>query len=126
MLDLGPPRRRRRPDLTPMIDVVFLLLVFFMLASRFVTDTTIPLASAVSQENEWPGRLRLVDVTEGGMLRFNGQPVTTGTLPEILSQFTESPDDPILMRGRGANLQEMTAVMETLRKAGFRRLMLVE
>lgn len=32
---LGAPRRTRRPSLTPMIDAVFLLLVFFMLASRF-------------------------------------------------------------------------------------------
>jgi biopolymer transport protein ExbD len=26
---LGAPRRTRRPSLTPMIDVVFLLLIFF-------------------------------------------------------------------------------------------------
>ncbi|NSY41645.1 biopolymer transporter ExbD, partial [Leisingera sp. ANG59] len=31
-------------SLTPMIDVVFLLLVFFMLASRFGMDTVLQLA----------------------------------------------------------------------------------
>ncbi|MEM8656825.1 MAG: biopolymer transporter ExbD, partial [Pseudomonadota bacterium] len=36
--DLGPPPPSRRPSLTPMIDVVFLLLVFFMLAARFGQD----------------------------------------------------------------------------------------
>lgn len=47
-MDLGlTSRPRRRPSLTPMIDVVFLLLVFFMLASRFGMDQVVemPIAS---------------------------------------------------------------------------------
>lgn len=124
MFTFDAPNRRRRPDLTPMIDVVFLLLVFFMLASRFVSDTTIPLAAAVSAADERPGRLRLIDVGEN--LRLNGQPVAPQALAQALGDLVESPDDPILLRGREASLQELTAVMELLREAGFRRLMLVE
>jgi biopolymer transport protein ExbB len=41
---LRRPRIRRRISLTPMIDVVFLLLVFFMLAARFGQDQALPLA----------------------------------------------------------------------------------
>ena len=43
MFDFATQSRRRTPSLTPMIDVVFLLLVFFMLASRFGVDMEIPL-----------------------------------------------------------------------------------
>ncbi|WP_296645235.1 ExbD/TolR family protein, partial [Roseinatronobacter sp.] len=39
-------RPTRKPSLTPMIDVVFLLLVFFMLASRFGHDMHLPLNAA--------------------------------------------------------------------------------
>lgn len=46
MFTLGSPRPRRRPSLTPMIDVVFLMLIFFMLASRFGQETTLPLGAA--------------------------------------------------------------------------------
>ena len=45
-MQLGPPLKRRKPSLTPMIDVVFLLLVFFMLAWRFGVDTHLPLNAA--------------------------------------------------------------------------------
>lgn len=120
------PRRRRRPDLTPMIDVVFLLLVFFMLASRFVSETTIPLAAAQGQGSEWRGPLRLVDLGAEGAIALNGSAVTVADLPARLGPMVESPEDPILLRGREASLQDLTAVMEALRAAGFRRLVLVE
>ena len=45
MMQFGPPRHSRRPSLTPMIDVVFLLLVFFMLAARFGHDLSLPMAT---------------------------------------------------------------------------------
>ena len=44
MFIIDSPRSRRKPSLTPMIDVVFLLLVFFMLASRFGSDALVPLS----------------------------------------------------------------------------------
>lgn len=45
-LDSGSTRARRRPSLTPMIDVVFLLRVFFTLAARFSVDCILPLDAA--------------------------------------------------------------------------------
>ena len=120
------PRRRRRPDLTPMIDVVFLLLVFFMLASRFASETAIPLAAAQGQGGEWRGPLRLIDLGPGGAVALNGTPLAPGDLAARLGPLVEGPEDPILLRGREASLQDLTAVMEALRAAGFRRLVLVE
>lgn len=120
------PRRRRRPDLTPMIDVVFLLLVFFMLASRFASETAIPLAAAQGQGGKWRGPLRLVDLGPGGAVALNGVPLALGDLAAGLGPLVEGPEDPILVRGRDASLQELTATLEALRAAGFRRLVLVE
>ena len=43
---IAKPRRRRSPiSLTPLIDVVFILLVFFMLASSFLDWRSITLAA---------------------------------------------------------------------------------
>lgn len=57
-------------DMAPLIDVVFLLLIFFLLTSSFVTQTTIPLhipsAEAATLQRE-PGNLVISLLTgEGG------------------------------------------------------------
>ncbi|MFC6760360.1 ExbD/TolR family protein [Sulfitobacter porphyrae] len=51
MFSFAIARPRRRPGLTPMIDVVFLLLVFFMLASRFGQDRALPLSAGAAQRS---------------------------------------------------------------------------
>ena len=61
--DFGPRRHPRRMSLTPMIDVVFLLLIFFMLSSRFGMDTVLPIAGgAGGSESAWQGAPRLVRI----------------------------------------------------------------
>lgn len=52
--DLGPRRHPRRMSLTPMIDVMFLLLIFFMPASPFGTDAVLPIiAEAEGAGTDW-------------------------------------------------------------------------
>lgn len=57
------PRSRRKPSLTPMIDVVFLLLVFFMLASRFGLEAMMPLPLVGAGGGAYSGPPRLVDIS---------------------------------------------------------------
>ncbi|SIN80491.1 ExbD/TolR family protein [Vannielia litorea] len=123
-----PPRKARRPSLTPLIDVVFLLLVFFMLASRFGTEVMLPLPLAGSGGGAaaYSGPPRLVDITPQGT-RLNGVETDEQVLATALAQLTESPGDTIILRGReGASLQRVVTLAETLRAAGFTALVLVE
>ena len=125
MIRFGPDRPRRRPNLTPMIDVVFLLLVFFMLVSRFGVDRVLPLSMA-GGGGDWSGPPRLVDVAPGG-LALNGAPVGADALAAALAPLTAGPDDAVVLRARdGASLQALVAVMEALGAAGLTRLVLVE
>ncbi|MCE0504015.1 MULTISPECIES: ExbD/TolR family protein [unclassified Roseivivax] len=125
-MTFGDPPPRRRPSLTPMIDVVFLLLVFFMLASRFGTELQLPLATAGGgPEARWSGPPRLVEVAPEA-LRLNGTALALDALPGALEPLVESPADTVILRpAAGAELQRLVAVMEHLGAAGFGNLVLV-
>ena len=113
------------PGLTPMIDVVFLLLVFFMLAASFDETVEVPirLAGAAPAAGDAP---RLVDVLPGG-LRLNGVAVTPQALVEGLSGLVGQSDAVVVIRPRdGADVQRVLDVMGTLAGAGFGTLALVE
>lgn len=110
-----------------MIDVVFLLLVFFMLASRFEMETSLPLHLAGQGAGEpYSGPPRLIDILPGE-LRLNGVPVAADMLVEDITALTETRADTIVLRARdGARLQGVVDVMQRLEQAGFTALVLVE
>lgn len=125
MMDFGSERPHRRPNLTPMIDVVFLLLVFFMLASRFGADTVLPLSLA-SQGASYSGPPRLVDIRPDG-IALNGIAVAPEDLGARVLALTTKADDTVVLRPRdAADLQRVIAVMEVLRAAGLTRLVMVD
>lgn len=118
-----PPKPRRKPSLTPMIDVVFLLLVFFMLASRFGADSALPLPLA-SAGGDYTGPPRLIDVLPDAVL-LNGREIAD--LTGALTPLMQDPTDMLILRGTGgATLQRIVMVTEGLRDAGFTSVVLVE
>lgn len=120
-----PPRASRRLNLTPMIDVVLLLLVFFMMVSRFGGLQGVPLALAVpGGQVEWSGPPRLVDVRPQGLL-LNGVPVAADALASALAPLMANPTDAVILRPRdGAAVQQIVAVIDGLRAAGLTRIIL--
>ena len=125
MFAFAAPRLRRRIGLTPMIEVVFLLLVFFILAARFGIDGALPLATHGGQA-EYQGPPRLVAFSDDG-LRLNGVPVAPDALPDALAALMQTPDDPVILRPDGdAGLQALATLADRLRAAGITRLVLVE
>ena len=121
MIGLAPPRPRRRPGLTPLIDVVFLLLVFFMLASRFGVEGTLPLAAS-GVTGAWEGPPRLVTVRAGDVL-VNGVPAPDPAA--ALSPLMPDGGGPVVLRSEGADLQRLVDAMTDLRAAGLTDLVLV-
>lgn len=125
MLGLPDPPPRRRPGLTPMIDVVFLLLVFFMLAARFGIEGAVPLSTAGAGAAVWSGPPRLIDL--GADLRLNGVPVAAADIADRLRPLMEAPDDAVLVRARaGASVQDLVTLTDLLRAAGITRLLILD
>lgn len=126
MTSLGHPPARRRPSLTPMIDVVFLLLVFFMLAARFGIEGTLRLDLAGQGEGvDYSGPPRLIDVLPEGQ-RLNGAARDMAAVLADLPALMDSPADIIVLRPRdGAPLQRLVTVAEALSAAGLTRVVVV-
>lgn len=119
--------RRRRPliSLTPLIDVVFILLVFFMLASSFLDWRAIDLnapermgAAGSSME----GAL-LVEVRSDGP-RLSGRPVPLDALAaRVIEQLQATSGQRVLVKpAAGVVLQDAVEVLDRLSAAGVQRL----
>lgn len=124
MFTFASERPRRRLSLTPMIDVVFLLLVFFMLAARFGQDFSVPLSTS-GVGAEYTGPPRLITLS-GENLLLNGAPMPLDAVIARLPGLMNSPDNVIFLQpGEQTNLQQMVDVLDTLRAAGFTAISLV-
>ena len=114
MIQLNTVIRRRRPSLTPMIDVVFLLLIFFMLVARFGVDKVIDinLPSALGQSSQYEGAPRLVEIKSGNIVSLNGAQISLDQLSSKLSQLMPSPNALIIVRSSAeANTQDLLDVL---------------
>ena len=126
-LNFGPRRRRRTMSLTPMIDVVFLLLIFFMLSSRFGLDAVLPIAGgAEGSGSEWQGAPRLIDIAPDS-LALNGVEMPEDQLATELGTLMPEEGAAVILRPQDeADLQRLVDVMDGLRERGFNNMILVE
>ena len=114
MIQLNTVIRRRRPSLTPMIDVVFLLLIFFMLVARFGVDKVIDinLPSAIGHNSQYQGAPRLVEIKSGNIVSLNGSEIPLDQLSTNLSKLMPSPNALIILRSSAeASTQDLLNVL---------------
>ena len=122
MFDFQQSFHRRRPSLTPIIDVVFLLLVFFMLASTFNVDQKVNLLSEIvygsSQYDQNP---RLIEIKSNKLL-INGVEADDSEAIRKLEEITPDLSQIIIVQVLGSTTQRMLDVMELLKSSGFSNL----
>ncbi len=109
--------RRRLVSLTPLIDVVFILLVFFMLASTFNEWRALELAvpgDAAEPAQDAPAPLHVRVGVEG--LWLDGEPIAADALEGAIRDRLEAePDRPVSVRPDGdVALQRVVTVLERL------------
>lgn len=118
----GTRRSGQVPNLTPLIDIVFLLLVFFMLTAHFVRDEGLPVelpqAESASTLDDQK-RLELF-IDKSGTIRING--VTTdidGLDRAIRAALSSSKDKSVVLKGDEAvSLGQSVAIIDAARRAG--------
>jgi biopolymer transport protein ExbD len=113
------------PNLAPMIDVVLVLTIFFMCATKFSGDERkfdleLPQAEAAAITG---GRPEIVEVDEGGGLRLGGAEVAIDELAGRLAELRAAePDLAVLIRGAKTVAHgRMAEVYEACRVADVRQ-----
>ncbi|MGN8158248.1 ExbD/TolR family protein [Salinisphaera sp. RV14] len=124
----GRRRRARLIGLTPLIDVVFILLLFFMLAYNFTDEHRITLDTAAGSAHAHgiEGAL-LVEVRTDGV-RFAGHYMPMKTLiARVTAARRGHPDRRVLVRSaNGVTLQHTVRVLDALSQAGVQHISLMD
>lgn len=120
--------RRQAPtlDMTPMVDVVFLLIIFFMVSTTFITlETGLPVDLPEAQTAQVEAAdLPTVTITRDGAIFLAGAPVTEETLVGSLRAVLDgSPGGVVVLRADQAVPHGLTVrVMDLIRQAGAQRI----
>ena len=109
--------------LTPMIDVVFLLLCFFVTSQIFAQweteiDIALPTAATGGMPQRLPGEV-IINVMADGTAVVNGQTLDDGQLRAMMDRLVQLfPGQPVLLRADKATAYEhVVRVLDTCRQA---------
>ena len=126
------PRRHEEPEINvvSLIDVVLLLVVFFMLSTHFTQEgrlhVVLPRASAVPAARDRP-RPVVVTVTENGDYLLNGRELLNNSPDTLRTALAAEPAatrrDTVLIRADArATQQSVVTAMDVLGQLGFAKL----
>ena len=127
-------QRRLKPqvlvDLTPLIDVVFQLVVFFMVSSVFNTSPGIELALPSSTSTTSVAITEMVITAENtDTVYLNEKAYTMETLGEAVAAFEFDPSDEgdnvVLESANDIPYQMIISILDILRNNGFEAINLV-
>lgn len=120
-----PTRQSRGVPMTSLIDVVFLLLIFFMLSTSFVRTESLELILPGKGEKVTvEKKLMQVYVNKKEEIYINHRPVNEEMLADILKRkFSKSPDlNILLLSGEGVSVQQLVTVMDKIYSSGGKNL----
>ncbi|WFE72194.1 biopolymer transporter ExbD [Halomonas sp. M1] len=121
-------RRRRSVDatadsnevnLTPMLDVVFIMLIFFIVTTSFIKESGIdinrPESSAASPR---PDAQVLVAVTPEGAVWLDGKPVDIHRIGQEVAAMLTDDGSVVIQADRDSTTGLLIEVMDRLKQAG--------
>jgi len=116
-------------NVAPLIDIVFLLLIFFMLASEFTDFKTIDMVSP-NQNNKEINKSDLpiiIELSENGIININSKEVKFNELPEIINKKLNNKKDNklIVSTPNETKVNVLIKVVDTIRSLGIENIALI-
>lgn len=129
-----PSSPRQLISLVPMIDVMLILLVFFMVTSTYLNLDMIPVVDRAAEDAPQSATISsdqastlLVRIGANGSVYVRGQPVDPPSLATLVrAQLAENPLlSVVILPSSRATTQALVTTMDTLTTAGATRLRLM-
>jgi biopolymer transport protein ExbD len=128
-MDFLPPRKGSRLiiNVTSLIDVMFLMLIFFMVTSQFRDQPAINLVLPRSASaEETPTTTAVLYLTADGDMYLNDQPLSLDRLEPALRQLLAAGgDDRIILRADArASHGDVVRLIDLVKESGYKRVSL--
>ncbi|MCF0253069.1 MAG: biopolymer transporter ExbD [Duodenibacillus sp.] len=128
MIRISPKREADAGlDMTPVIDVVFILLIFFVLAASFTVrglEMDLPQAKTTQPLS---GRIVEIKLLENGQFIVDDMPTTRADLPyrlqETIKQFRTRPGQLVLVAAPKAPCEALIHLVDQVKRSGGENLM---
>lgn len=108
-------------NITPLIDVVFILLIFFMLTSNFLIeeglDVSLPDASSAQQLNE---QFKTIGIDAAGVIHVDGRIVSIAELEtRVAAVLNENRDQGFIIKSdQAVHVALLVQVIDALKRSG--------
>lgn len=121
------PRRRPVVNVTSLIDVMFLLLTFFLVTTRFIDQAAlkVELPSMAHADRVQHERRFVLNVASNGAMTLDEERVELPALGEKLSALATEIDAGgglVLRADRGLSYGEVMRILDVVRGAGIKRI----
>jgi len=102
-------------NMTPMIDVVFLLIIFFLVSSHLSKqenqiELSLPVAASADEDPAQQTPRMTITVTADGKYSLAGRPIATNRLSQQFSDVVAKEGEDLEVRIRGSRLAPYSAV----------------
>jgi biopolymer transport protein ExbD len=116
---------RASPDLTSAVDIVFLLVSFFLVTTTFIMNPGLRINLPVSKTADaTPQKDIVITVLPDDRLYINDKPVSLKNLPDALKRkLAEENKDMIIIKGdKVIPYQQLISVMDAARSVGVSKI----
>ena len=109
------------PNITPMLDVVFILLIFFIVTENFIKDTGLEINRPDSETAEITENAAiLIAIGPAGEIYMDGRRIDVRQVKaNVIRLMAENPQGAVVMQAdEKATAEKIIAVMDEVREAG--------
>lgn len=108
-------------NISPLIDIVFILLLFFVVTSVFIEETGVEVNKPDSKSAQSLDRQSIIiAITADGRVYYGGQEIGLYGIGPVLSRLAATPDQPVVVQADGeTSTQSLISALDEVKAAGI-------